>query len=64
MNLKELLPDMCSCAECGWSGKVFDCISDTSQDSWENSTLSTTYFCPHCEDGGRVDDFQYSDETH
>lgn len=58
---KKPLPDIAICATCGWSGHVSKCEVVTEQDGWEAPPYSV-HLCPICEDGGCIDDYEYSKE--
>lgn len=55
-------PDCCSCDLCGWRGKVTDCYEYQESESWENPQIYIVHDCPNCKDGGRIDNYWYSDE--
>ena len=52
-------PDCCSCAVCGWSGKITECNSYEESENWENPEVYTVDECPKCEDGGIIDDYHF-----
>ncbi len=53
-------PDIAICSQCGWRGPISKCQTSEEGD-WE-SGYHTEYFCPVCEDGGCIDDFDFSSE--
>ena len=55
--------DMCKCGNCYRTMKVSECEQDYGHhDGWEMPAY-TEILCPHCDDGGCVDDFWPSDES-
>ena len=55
--------DMCKCSNCTRTMKVSECEQDHGyHDGWEMPAY-TEILCPHCDDGGCVDDFWPSDES-
>ena len=56
-NDPEPIPDLASCMDCRWSGKVSDCVKGEDGD-WESGYFRTDD-CPKC--GGAVD-YDMSDE--
>jgi hypothetical protein len=61
-NENEDYDDMCSCSDCGWSGKIADCYLHEECESWELPQLYTVIDCPKCEDGGCIENFWSSKE--
>jgi len=57
------LPDIGICATCGWRGHVSKCEMATEQDGWEAPPYDV-HLCPVCEDGGCIDDYEYSKEQY
>ena len=62
-SLKTDRPPQCDiaiCSECGWRGLVSDCEME------EEGSYEEGYFeapvCPKCEDGGCLDNYDYSPE--
>lgn len=53
-------PDIAICSECQWRGPTSDC--ETEQDGDYESGYYLVDVCPKCEDGGCIDDYDYSDE--
>lgn len=53
-------PDIAICSQCGWCGRISECEQNQEGD-WEYGYY-TLYLCPECEDGGRIDDYDMSDE--
>ena len=53
--------DCGTCSECGWTGKLSDCIKE------EEGNYDTGYYwavyCPVCEDGGCIENFYPSAES-
>lgn len=55
-------PDMGRCSSCDTTMKLSECIHDYGHhDGWEMPAY-TELLCPHCTDGGCVDDVWYSEE--
>lgn len=52
--------DIAKCSSCGWSGHVSECEMDSEGD-WESGYYDI-HLCPKCDDGGCIDDYDYSDE--
>ena len=52
--------DIAICSACGWRGHVSMCPQEEEGD-WETGYYKV-HVCPKCEDGGCVDDYDYSDE--
>jgi len=59
LNL-EPAPDCCSCACCGWHGKVSECHVYEESESWESPQTYTVHDCPVCIDGGMIDNYYFS----
>ena len=55
----EARPDIAICSVCGWRGPVAECETDEEGD-WENGYYKVD-LCPKCEDGGSVDDYDFSE---
>jgi len=53
------LPDIAICSGCEWKGHVSECKTDEEGD-WENGYY-IIHICPICEDGGCIDDYEYSE---
>ena len=53
-------PDCCSCACCGWHGKVSECYAYEESESWEVSQTYVAHDCPVCADGGMIDNYYFS----
>jgi len=52
--------DIAICSNCHWSGNVSEC--DTEDDGcWEDGYYKVE-LCPNCEDGGCIDEYEYSEE--
>ena len=54
--------DVAKCSNCGWNGPVGDCETDTEGD-WESGYYEI-HLCPKCEDGGCVDDYDFTESQH
>ena len=52
--------DIAICSECGWRGSVDDCIKGQDGD-WESGYYEVD-FCPKCEDGGCIDNYDMTPE--
>lgn len=53
-------PDIAICSQCGWRGSVSECLVGEEGD-WESGYYPID-FCPICEDGGCVDDYDMTPE--
>ena len=53
-------PDIAICSECHWRGPADECEQDEDGD-WETGYY-TIDMCPKCEDGGCIDDYDFSPE--
>ena len=51
--------DIAKCSKCGWKGKVSDCDTEWESEGWEYPKYQI-HLCPKCEDGGCIDDYDYS----
>ena len=56
------LADIARCSECGWEGNVSECIKGEEGD-WESGYYEIDE-CPKCEDGGCIDDYDYSEDRY
>jgi len=54
------MPDLAHCSDCGWRGPATECQKGTEGD-WESGYYAVDY-CPVCEDGGCIDDYDFSPE--
>jgi hypothetical protein len=54
------LPDIGICSKCSLRHKLSNCETEWDSDGWEDPTPYEVYLCPKCEDGGCIDDFEYS----
>ena len=52
-------PDIAICSVCGWRGPATECITDEEGD-WESGYYKVD-LCPKCEDGGSIDDYDFSE---
>lgn len=52
--------DVGHCASCGWKGPISECRVKQDGD-WESGYYDA-HLCPKCEDGGCIDDYDYSPE--
>ncbi len=57
----EPLPDIGRCGECGWEGKLDKCEIGVDEE-WESGRREEFYYCPICEDGGCIDNYEMSAE--
>lgn len=55
-----LEPDVAICSACGWRGPARECEKGQDGD-WETGYFQVD-LCPLCEDGGCIDDYEYSRE--
>ena len=63
MNSRKQPPlDIAICSVCGWRGPTSECPKHEDGE-WETG-LFDVCDCPRCEDGGMVDDYDYSPEQH
>lgn len=49
---KEPLPDLASCFDCDWSGKVSECDTEEEEGDWESGYYQVE-ICPKC--GGGIE---------
>lgn len=56
----EPLPDKAICSACGWKGSVSKCETELEGD-WENGYYKI-HLCLKCEDGGCIDDYDFSNK--
>jgi len=55
-------PDIAICSQCGGHFHHTQCYKELESESWEMPEEYWVYYCPVCEDGGMIDDWDYSDE--
>ena len=53
-------PDLGQCSDCGWKGPLSQCPVEEEGDY--ESGYYTSPVCPACEDGGCLDQYDYSEE--
>ena len=53
-------PDIAICSQCGWRGPSSKC-EQAEEGDWENGYY-TIDLCPICEDGGCIDNYDFSTE--
>ena len=55
---QEPLPDIAICSQCNWRGPISECVKEKEGD-WE-SGYYVVDCCPICQDGGCIDNYEYS----
>ncbi len=52
--------DLCKCEDCGWSGKVSECVKGTDSEGWEYPSYPID-ICPKCGESA-ITDYDFSPE--